>query len=57
MEVHTTGQITKYIASQGPMQHTCKDLWQVSAAVMSIDRCHGGCGNGCGGYGYDVVAM
>ena len=33
MEVYTTGQIIRYIASQGPMQHTTKDLWQVSQWV------------------------
>ena len=30
LEVETTGQIVSYIASQGPMQHTCKDFWQVN---------------------------
>lgn len=29
MEIYTTGQINKYIAAQGPMQHTCKDFWQM----------------------------
>jgi protein tyrosine phosphatase len=29
LEVETTGQIVSYIASQGPMQHTCKDFWQM----------------------------
>lgn len=29
LEVYTTGQINRYIAAQGPMQHTCKDFWQV----------------------------
>ncbi len=31
LEIYTTGQINRYIAAQGPMQHTCKDFWQVSA--------------------------
>ncbi len=30
LEIYTTGQINHYIAAQGPMQHTCKDFWQVS---------------------------
>ena len=36
MEVYGTGQITRYIASQGPMQHTTKDLWQVGVAVVVV---------------------
>jgi len=37
MDVYSSGQIIRYIASQGPMQHTTKDMWQVS-----------GCGQACG---------
>ncbi|XP_064402254.1 tyrosine-protein phosphatase non-receptor type 4-like [Halichondria panicea] len=29
LEIYTTGQINHYIAAQGPMQHTCKDFWQM----------------------------
>ena len=36
MEVLATGQINKYIAAQGPMQHTCKDFWQVSLRSVPV---------------------
>lgn len=29
MELVKTQQVNRYIAAQGPMQHTCRDYWQV----------------------------
>ena len=38
LEVETTGQIVSYVASQGPMQHTCKDFWQVCLRICTLVR-------------------
>ena len=37
IEIYTTGQINGYVAAQGPMQHTCKDFWQV---LMNLSHTH-----------------
>lgn len=36
MDILSTGQIIRYIATQGPMQNTCIDFWQVSNNIHSL---------------------
>ena len=36
MELVKTQEVNRYIAAQGPMQHTCRDFWQVISIKGSI---------------------
>ena len=40
MELVKTHQVNRYIAAQGPMQHTSRDFWQVNCIEQLVDVCN-----------------
>lgn len=43
MELIKTQQVNRYIAAQGPMQHTCRDFWQVRDNKLRMAAHLSGC--------------